>query len=806
MKINFPLVAFKNNIVFNCKNEVYAIYRLHGRPYNHLPVTERKMVIRQFEQLLWGLEGRGQILLLSEEMRLSEEDYLAGAGVSELSREAYRHAGAVRRALAAGARNRRRYLVLQLKLKPEDDWGRMIRDCLYEFRDVILSAFFRTDRWVLTKQRVENALEAEDELFKRIRHAVAGRADFSDLDFIIRRNTRRVGVLPPPLPSRDGGRFTPAIIAAFSDGCMIQEHPSHITITAGMDETHHQAFITFPDMPKELPEVGAEWLASLDASEFAVDAAVHFEIIKPYKALKKAADMRKYLRGQIREAAAGGEEASTDEEYAYVEGRYLEGKLAAGQPLAAISVVLAVGARDLKDVRAASRRLAERYSSSGYRAVRPVGDQIKCLYSFIPGSDPAAAMINCDPGFIAAAGPTISLDMGDGKGFFIGWSGAAPIFWKPGFAANQLNRSNAVFITGTLGGGKSLLVKLLLYLAYLVGAYLFIIDPKNEYHVLNRLFPVRKVDLCPGGNAQMNPFALSKDPGRAKSIALDYLSIVLNLREDNDARRVAVAQAVEAVGSMPPEKRNMQSCLDELRRLASEGPHEAVRQEAGQCALLLESLKNSDLGHLAFGTGGAGDIARATVVNVQGLPLPRTAANLNAGRITESERQGLALLFLAATMAREVAFSLPRDVIKVEAFDESWMLLNISEGRRVIDELVRMAARTYGAVPILITQNATDVADLHSLRNNIGYVFCFRAQDKGEISANIELLGADPEEGSEGNKGVGLLFPSLTSGWCIMRDAYGRIGQVYIDPRPESLLQLFDTSPGTGRENSLLEG
>ncbi|WP_242868792.1 ATP-binding protein [Desulfotomaculum copahuensis] len=753
------------------------------------------MVIRQFEQLFWGLEGKGQILLLSEEMRTLEEDYLAAAGAAP-SEEAYRHASAVRRALAAGARNRRRYLVLQLKLKPEDDWGAMMRDYLYEMRDTIMNAFLRTDRWVLTKQRLENAMEAEDELFKRIRHAVAGRADFSDLDFIIRRNTRRVGVLPPPLPSRDGGKFTPAIIAAFSDGCMIHEHPSHITITAGTDEVHHQAFITFPDMPKELPEVGAEWLASLDAGEFAVDAAVHFEIIRPYKARKKAADMRKYLRGQIKEAAEGGEEASTDEEYAYVEGRYLEGKLAAGQPLAAISAVLAVGAKELKDVRAASRRLAERYASSGYRAVKPIGDQLKCLYSFIPGSDPAAAMINCDPGFIAAAGPTISLDMGDGCGFFIAWSGAAPVFWQPGFAAKKLNRSNAMFISGALGGGKSLLVKLLLYLAYLAGAYLFIVDPKNEYDVLDRLFPVKKIDLCPGGNAQMNPFMLSKEPRRAISIALDYLSVALNLRDDNDARRVAVAQAVEAVGNMPPEKRNMQSCLDELHRLAASGTHEIISQEAKQCALLLESLKNSAMGHLVFGTGSVDDIARATVINVQGLPLPRTAANLNAGRITESERQGLALLFLAATMAREVAFSLPKDVIKVEAFDESWMLLNISEGRRVIDELIRMAARTYGAAPILITQNTTDVADLHSLRNNINYVFCFRAQDKGEIAANIDLLGADPEEDGGGGKGVGSLFPALTSGWCVMRDAYGRIGQVYIDPRPEYLLQLFDTSPG----------
>ena len=58
--MKFPLIAFKNNVVFNDKGEAYAIYRLRSRPYNHLLKSEREMVIRQFEQLLWGVEGKGQ--------------------------------------------------------------------------------------------------------------------------------------------------------------------------------------------------------------------------------------------------------------------------------------------------------------------------------------------------------------------------------------------------------------------------------------------------------------------------------------------------------------------------------------------------------------------------------------------------------------------------------------------------------------------------------------------------------------------------------------------------------------------------
>ena len=795
--MKFPIIAFKNNIVFSDTGEAFAIYRLRGESYHHLPGAEREMVIRRLEQFLYGFEGRGMILLLCEELRLDEDGYLGGAGVTGLSgdmvTELRRHARSVRGVLALGARRRRRYLVLQLRLTRDEDWQALLR----EFRDAALGALFRSERWLLSSGRIQEATEAEEEMFRRVSLLTERRIDFGDLDFIIRRNVRRVGVLPLPLPSRDGGRLTPALVASFSDGCLLEEKLSYLTVSDGFDDRHHQLFITFPDFPKVLPEVGAEWLAGLDAGEAAVDAVIHFNIMRPYRAKRKAESRRRFLKGQIREALKGDVEPSTDEEYGFTEGRFLEGKLGGGQPLASVSVALAVASRDLREARAAGKRLMERYSSSGFRAVCPVGDQLKCLYSFIPGSRTAAPLIECDPGFIASSGLTVSLEMGDGAGFFLGWSGSSPVMWKPGHAARYLNRSNAIFINGGLGGGKSMLAKLLLYLAYMAGAHLFVIDPKNnEYAVLERIFNVRKIDLYPGGNVQLNPFLLSGDSRRAGGIAMDYLSIVLNLKDDNDARRVAVARAVDAVGKLPEGCRNMRTCLEELFRLSEDTSYPDVAREAGQCALLLEALRDGSMGHLVFGTDTAAEVPRATVVNLRGLPLPQTKGNMQGGRITESERQGLGMLFLASAMAREMAFSLPPEVLKCVTFDESWMILGISEGRRMVDEIVRMGARTFGVIPVLITQNATDISDLQTIRNNVGYVFCFRAQDRAEISANLELLGADREDEKAG-PGLGSIFRSMESGWCVMRDAAGRIGHVCIDPRPDYLLRIFDTSPGS---------
>lgn len=791
----FPIIAFKNNIIFNQNGEAYAIYKLSARPFRYLPKLRQESVLKQFEQMMWGYEGKGQLIFLCEEMRITEEEYLAATG-AVYSQASIQHAKEVRQALTAGARSRRRYIALQLKTIDESDITTYIKEFLYELRDTVMRNFFGSDRWGITERKIKEALEAEDELYRRIHDMVDGRADFSDLDFIIRRNIKRVGVLPPPIPSRDGGIFTPAILSAFSDGSVLHEHLTHITVTNGAGESHYQAYITFADMPRQMTLTGNEWLAYLDLLEMPVDAVVHFEIIRPYKAKKMAANKRMYLREQISDALAGGEEASTDEEYAYVEGRYLEGKLAAGQPLARISTVLCTAATNEKEMRANARKLADTYSS--FRAIRPAGDQLKCFYSFIPGSSPAAPVIACDPGFLAAAGANISLSLGDEKGFFIAWAGSQPVFWMPGFAARELNRSNAIFASGALGGGKSLLVKLLLDLAYMVGAYIFIIDPKNEYDVLNTLFPIKKYDLAPGGDLELNPFTLSKDPRRSIDIALDFLSIVLDVKDD--VRRVVVSEAVNNVGQLPPEQRHMDACIKAFRQLADNNVHEQIRAEAFKCVLLLENVKKSSLGSMAFGREQTGvDIDRVTIINMRGLPLPSSAETLNKGQITESERLGLAMLFLAATIARETVLTLPKEIVKMQIFDEAWMLLGISEGWRMMDELIRMYARASNAIPVIITQNTSDIANLQGISNNISYIFNFMAQNRNEIRANLELLGIDPVEDEqksrEGKGSISGMFPELTPGYCIMRDAYKRIGRVYIDPRPRYLLKLFDTSP-----------
>ncbi len=777
--MKFPIAYYHNNIVINTSGQIYAIYKFSGKPYNFLPENEKERVIREFENLLWGLKGKGQILILNEELNLGYEDYERICNVNE-SQEYEYHAESALKFLTAGARIKKRYLCLELSLSEEGT----ILSFMEEMRDSILSAFVGVERFSLSPNKIKKLEELEEELYKKIYNIIDARADINDIDFIIRRNVNRVGFLPPPINAKKAGIFTPGMISDFSNGSLIREHMTSLEIVDSSEKKQYQVFLTIPDLPFEVPIVGSEMIASLEQLEFPVDVAINFEVMPSHQARQKAQNKKEWLKQHIKEKYAGDEEASIEEEVGYASSKELINKASRGQPLLSISITLAVAAEEIKTVRVYAHRLIELYSSMGFRIVRPIGDQLKSFYSMLPATTVSTTKIQCDPGYLAALGPNISFSLGDQKGFFIGFTGFQPVFWKPGEAAKN-NKSNAIFISGTLGSGKSFTAKLLVYLSALNNSHIFIIDPKNEYSSFKNIFSVKQINLSPYSDIQINPFMISDNLGRAKQYATDCISLLLNATSERDMRRIAIAQAVEITGNCEENKRNMNTFLEELYKMSMSQQFGDIAKEAAQCARMLEAIRQTGLGKILFGREKLKFKEKFTIINLKGLPLPKVS-NM---QITESERQGMALLFLASAMVREMVFSLPQDELKCCVFDEAWMLLNISEGRRIIEELVRMSARTQNAIPILVTQNATDINELQTLKNNITYYFAFRSNDKTEAETNTVTLGA--EKGS-----LNQVFSGLRTGECIMRDMYSRIGRMRICACPEYLANIFNTTPG----------
>src|SRR5947209_10652686 len=100
-----------------------------------------------------------------------------------------------------------------------------------------------------------------------------------------------------------------------------------------------------------------------------------------------------------------------------------------------------------------------------------------------------------------------------GRGAFVGRDAAGGVFcydpWTL-YRENALDDPNAI-VLGTLGQGKSALVKTLLWRMLLFGRRAFVLDVKREYGPLCRAAGVNPVSLIPGGGVRLNPLAARRE-------------------------------------------------------------------------------------------------------------------------------------------------------------------------------------------------------------------------------------------------------------------------------------------------------
>lgn len=795
--VSFPLVYFHNNIVFT-QQQAFAIYSIPQLPFKFLKQESKKLVLDKLEEFLHGYSGKGQILYLVNPIEFDEGRYLSKAGVGSQSpallKEAHQHATeAQANCQNIKAWKRTVYLVLEL---PISGWGKTaLKTTFNELKETIIEQLFTKKRQTITPKLIQEAESLERELLYQHKNTLGlNPVEFNELDYIIRRNLHRGWEMPPTLPPRKKGAFDNAMTLALGDGVIFEEKLNCMKFVGPDNREHWQAFLTMVDMPKELlpaTVMNMPWIAELNYLPQPVDAAIHFTSTPSFEAKRKLGLRKGLLKDQIREYEKGDEETSLDIDWAEEEARNLESKLTAGMSLGQVGCTLAAWAPDIEQLESQVKQVVQRYQTNYFRLVRAPGDQLKMFYSFIPGSKQAGPLIECDPGYIAASGIQAGLETGDYNGFTLGHTvSGMPVLFNPG-EAMQRHHSGTTVITGVLGTGKSTLKKYIIYLAALKGARVVCLDPKNEDHVFSLLpFKTRQIDFSYTGGARFNPLKVSPDALRSRDIAQDYLSIILSIG-DNEARKLVISEALENAYNLPLNKQNLFTVTDWLGNYSDVDSEKT--NEARRCARLLEAYQKSSLGQIIFTDDTTLSLESSqeqiTICNISELPLPKKN---NTNPLSDSEKQAVGLLFLIAAATREIMF---RSEFEHLAFacDEAWMLLNIPEGERLIDELVRMS-RSFGIIPILVTQNGSDVKK-KSIRNNIGYVYCFKARDNDEIFGNAQLLEVD----SVGEE-IPKTFRSLKNGQCIMRDPEGRVEEVQINPQPTYLLDIFDTSPGKKRK------
>ncbi len=175
-------------------------------------------------------------------------------------------------------------------------------------------------------------------------------------------------------------------------------------------------------------------------------------------------------------------------------------------------------------------------------------------------------------------------------------------------------------------------------------------------------------------------------------------------------------------------------------------------------------------------------------IRTPGLTLPDPGASRET--YTRAERISVATLSLIAALALKLV-SGDRSRHKVVLLDEAWFLLASTQGRMLLNRLVRLG-RSANTTVLLASQRLADLGDLSEL---VGTYFLFGQESDAEAARALRLIGLDPDDGH--------LLHSLKGfrkGRCLMRDLKGRVGELQVDLASDQLLEALDTTPRRDRD------
>ncbi|HEY3553228.1 MAG TPA: ATP-binding protein, partial [Solirubrobacterales bacterium] len=452
-------------------------------------------------------------------------------------------------------------------------------------------------------------------------------------------------------------------------------------------------------------------------------------------------------------------------------------------PMLRASVSLAVGASDRTELERRVEVLRERFGEVAL--YRPRGLQHRLFFEHLP---------RCDAGSLgdyrqqmtieqfAAMVPTASDEVGSEGGPCLGHTpGHRPVRFDP-TEAPQLSRPTGVLLAGTPGSGTTVGGETIAFTGASRGSLVVTFDPKPDHnlegvHGLEGRVEVLELSGDPRNRGKLDPLVIGL-PELREELASSYL--IELLRDPPPAWENAIDRAVR--DAVRAGEQSLYRVVERLRLSASDAGREVAEA--------LDVLSDFGLARLGFADEGAGErevaaSAETSVITIRtpGLALPDPGASRET--YTRAERVSVATLALVAAKALRLV-STNRNRHKIVLLDEAWFLLASTQGRLLLNRLVRLA-RAMNATILLATQRLADLGDLSEL---VGVYFIF-GQDSGpEAERALALLGLDPDDAALRSR-----LTEYRQGRCLMRDLDGRVGEVQFDVAPD-LLAALDTTPG----------
>lgn len=805
--IAFPLRYARANLLVGRGGEAAALYRLGMVTYPFLSDGAKWLLLRRLERFAHLVGADISLWRVSRAYPAeSYVDELAG-----LADPRYADAEAWRRYVARHEARLREltshvpeiYLAVSLAERPYGSPGSGLVASVDRARRRLEEIAGVESPRPIAERELDSLAVAEQRTFERLSGVLAlERTSTQELQWLLRRASCR-GIAEPVL---DPWWEPDALVIRSPDGSLAYEPLEHDLwrcANAPMTEepgeppslrveaeegTSFQAFLCLGSLAEEaeFPGPQAELLfAPLEGVDFPVDAVLHSRWVGNREALsqvrKRILDVEHAYREQARGAPAGpGWLAEEDRVLAREYEAILQGS--AHPPMLFASISLAVGAPDRAGLERRVTALREQFGQ--IRLHRPRGLQHQLFFDHLPRAD--GGLTPDYEGQMTAEqfGALVAIAtqrVGSPRGVYIGFApagGGRPVRYDP-TAPSREARTSAVLLAGTLGSGKTVAAEAIAFAAERRGSLVVDFDPKPD-HGLDRVS-----DL----DGRVEVLELSGDPAHRGK--LDPLRIGLaELREE-----LASSYLLELVREPPPAWENAiqravrdavraggRSLLEVVERLS--GSDVGAAREAGDA---LEVVSDFGLARLGFGTGEEAGLEAArpvTTIRTPGLTLPDPGASRET--YTRSERASVATLSLVAALALRLVAG-DRSRHKVVLLDEAWFLLASTQGRSLLNRLVRLG-RAYNATVLLATQRLEDLGDLSDL---VGTYFLFGQESDAEARRALALLGLDPD-----NPALRARLKEFRRGRCLMRDLDGRVGEVQFDLAHPKLLAALDTTPG----------
>ena len=565
----------------------------------------------------------------------------------------------------------------------------------------------------------------------------------------------------------------------------------------------YQTVAAFSHVPPRFsfPDGRGELFAVLEGWEIPVDWCMHVHPTANAAArLAMTAQLRK-LAGQGAEYQgdpAGAPDTIND---AVDDLRAVIARLNASpsSPEGRFSILVALAADSPALLEERMKRLRALLEAYEYMLPRPVGHQSALWMAMLPGAAPSPLLGDyaqfAPLDYIAGLAPFTGNALGDPKGAVLGlnMAGGAPVLFDaatgPNMAPPMGPKSGCIQIAGLLGGGKSLTAKRIIVDTISRGGRVTLVDrtPMREYVRLARPLhgdghTSQVIDLLDDKtNVSFDPLEVFRsEPRDAERYGTGFLTMLTGI-DPTSPEGTVLGEAVRVVVEE-------EGCLaDVVEQLEIAGAGDSVFARAAQAmALRVEGFTRGPLAHLVFGDGPPVDLhADYTVFQATNLSLPRAEALRDRRQLTAEHIFNQALLYLVTAVARHVAFS-QRDVFHLVVQDEGYVLASTPQGLELLEILIR-DGRKHAAALMFISHSPNDLPA--ELQQFIRIRFLFRMDDEAAV-VGLRWMG---QEASADN--VALMSEAARKvGQCMFRDLEGRVGMVqvlqFLDPE---LIAAADT-------------